>query len=114
MENSDRRKSRLSITPEQHKVLLDNFAICAFPNSARRLKLAGILNISPRSIQIWFQNRRQKAKSEGVRVDEMHSEVCGHRVTFIRLSSPYRCKSLDLLANLACMEYYRRHDESSK
>ncbi|KAI9296339.1 homeobox-domain-containing protein [Neoconidiobolus thromboides FSU 785] len=38
------------------------YMITPFPNRSLRVQLAKSLNLKPRTIQIWFQNRRQKAK----------------------------------------------------
>ncbi|KAL0074766.1 homeobox domain-containing protein, partial [Phycomyces blakesleeanus] len=52
-----RRTSR-----EQHKTLEDTFQANRKPNSKVRHALADQLCMPVRSVQVWFQNRRAKAK----------------------------------------------------
>ncbi|KAI7870161.1 homeobox domain-containing protein, partial [Spinellus fusiger] len=52
-----RRTSR-----EQHKTLEETFQINPKPNSKIRRHLAEQLEMPLRSVQVWFQNRRAKAK----------------------------------------------------
>ncbi|KAI7900174.1 uncharacterized protein BX663DRAFT_518844 [Cokeromyces recurvatus] len=55
-------RKRTRATAEQLAVLEDTFAVNVSPNSKLRKQLAEQLNMSERSIQIWFQNRRAKVK----------------------------------------------------
>ncbi|KAG0168607.1 hypothetical protein DFQ28_009298 [Apophysomyces sp. BC1034] len=55
-------RKRTRATPEQLAVLEDTFAMNVSPNSKLRKQLAERLQMSERSIQIWFQNRRAKTK----------------------------------------------------
>lgn len=57
------KRKRTVLTAGQQKMLNAFYKRCAFPDSEQRLKLGEMLNMSPRSIQIWFQNQRQKTKS---------------------------------------------------
>ncbi|KAJ9050230.1 hypothetical protein DSO57_1003938 [Entomophthora muscae] len=54
---------RTRISPQQLKILNCIFEEKKFPDAHEREILAQQLNISPRTIQIWFQNRRQKSRS---------------------------------------------------
>ncbi|KAI8071776.1 hypothetical protein BC940DRAFT_293697 [Gongronella butleri] len=58
--NGSRKRTRA--TPEQLAVLEDTFAANVSPNSKLRKQLSERLQMSERSIQIWFQNRRAKVK----------------------------------------------------
>ncbi|ORX62361.1 homeobox-domain-containing protein [Hesseltinella vesiculosa] len=58
--NGARKRTRA--TPEQLAVLEDTFAANVSPNSKLRKQLSERLQMSERSIQIWFQNRRAKVK----------------------------------------------------
>ncbi|KAJ9069129.1 hypothetical protein DSO57_1021796 [Entomophthora muscae] len=49
---------------EQVSVLNDAFRKDQFPTSAARLELATYLRMTPRAVQIWFQNKRQSLKSK--------------------------------------------------
>ncbi|RGB35062.1 homeobox domain-containing protein, partial [Rhizophagus diaphanus] len=55
-------KKRIRTTPEQVALLEDTFKTNPSPNSKIREALAEKLNMSERTIQIWFQNRRAKKK----------------------------------------------------
>lgn len=57
----DNRK-RTRATAEQLAVLEDTFAVTVSPNAKLRKQLSERLQMSERSIQIWFQNRRAKVK----------------------------------------------------
>lgn len=62
--NQTRRRSRTVMTPHQtrllHKVLEETY----FPTAAQRESLSRLLQVPQRTIQIWFQNQRQKAKHQ--------------------------------------------------
>ncbi|KAI9276898.1 hypothetical protein BDA99DRAFT_545074 [Phascolomyces articulosus] len=60
--SSTTTKKRTRATAEQLTVLEDTFAVNVSPNSKLRKQLAERLQMSERSIQIWFQNRRAKVK----------------------------------------------------
>lgn len=49
-------------TPFQLRVLWSVFTITSYPTSRTRESLAILLNISIRSVQIWFQNARQSRR----------------------------------------------------
>ncbi|KAI9251969.1 hypothetical protein BY458DRAFT_493534 [Sporodiniella umbellata] len=55
-------RKRTRATAEQLSVLEDTFAVNVSPNSKLRKQLSDQLQMSERSIQIWFQNRRAKVK----------------------------------------------------
>lgn len=56
------RRTRTILTPYQSRVLKRVLDQTLFPSTELRNSLATMLNIRPRTIQIWFQNQRQKAK----------------------------------------------------
>lgn len=56
-------KHRRRTTKAQFKVLEGTFREITKPNAALRKSLSIQLDMPPRAIQIWFQNRRAKAKS---------------------------------------------------
>ncbi|KZT03841.1 homeobox-domain-containing protein [Laetiporus sulphureus 93-53] len=53
------KKKRKRADPEQLKVLYETYNRTAFPTTEERAELARRLNMSARSVQIWFQNKRQ-------------------------------------------------------
>lgn len=57
-----RRPKRCKISREQLSVLINSFEEEPLPNFDQRQALAKMLGMTPRSVQIWFQNRRQRLK----------------------------------------------------
>lgn len=78
MQTTHMRKSRTTMTPDQSRALMSSFARDAFPSTSAREKLSKALGISPRSVQIWFQNQRQKARSSAraLHRQEQHKRCC--------------------------------------
>ncbi|KAI9469697.1 MAG: hypothetical protein EXX96DRAFT_491710 [Benjaminiella poitrasii] len=72
-ENSSRKRTRA--TPEQLAILEKTFVINPSPNNRLREQLSHQLNMSERSIQIWFQNRRAKVKNVAKRNSMLHDEM---------------------------------------
>ena len=62
-------QSRCTLAPEQLEVLKAVFARQPLPSAEQRHSLAKRLGITPRSIQVWFQNRRQRHKVAGTLVN---------------------------------------------
>ncbi|KNE54407.1 hypothetical protein AMAG_00381 [Allomyces macrogynus ATCC 38327] len=58
-----RRRNRTIMSAFQTCVLRRVLALTAFPSTQVREMLAAELGMSPRTVQIWFQNQRQKAKA---------------------------------------------------
>ncbi|KAJ1629663.1 hypothetical protein T492DRAFT_873011 [Pavlovales sp. CCMP2436] len=58
----ERTIKRSTFSPEQLSVLEEAFITNPLPNLAARHLLAEELGLTPRTIQVWFQNRRQKVK----------------------------------------------------
>lgn len=57
-----KNKKRQRATPQQLQVLLDEFTINNTPNSKRREEIGQKIDMTERSVQIWFQNKRAKSK----------------------------------------------------
>ncbi|ORX95944.1 Homeodomain-like protein, partial [Basidiobolus meristosporus CBS 931.73] len=55
-------KHRKRTTKSQFRVLERAFQENPKPNNAVRRTLAQELSMTPRGVQVWFQNRRAKAK----------------------------------------------------
>ena len=55
-------KHRKRTSKKQLEVLEKTFETCIRPDSKLRKKLGDQLNMTPRAVQIWFQNRRAKIK----------------------------------------------------
>lgn len=58
----ERTIKRSTFSPEQLRVLEEAFGANPLPNLATRHALAEELGLTPRTVQVWFQNRRQKVK----------------------------------------------------
>ncbi|TCD71244.1 hypothetical protein EIP91_011722 [Steccherinum ochraceum] len=56
------KKKRKRADAEQLKVLNETYARTAFPSTEERIELAKKLGMSARSVQIWFQNKRQSMR----------------------------------------------------
>jgi len=56
---------RISLNKDQRAVLEAVYAVEKLPDSSLRDRLSKYLNLSTRQIQVWFQNRRQRAKAVG-------------------------------------------------
>jgi len=54
---------RMCLTRDQRAVLEAVYAIEKLPDAALRERLSTYLNLSARQVQVWFQNRRQRAKA---------------------------------------------------
>ncbi|KZO99206.1 hypothetical protein CALVIDRAFT_525688 [Calocera viscosa TUFC12733] len=61
-------KRRRRTTPEELAVLESEYGRCTLPDAKNRVRIGGLTNMSARSVQIWFQNKRQtdKRKAQGL------------------------------------------------
>lgn len=69
------KKKRKRTAPDQLKVLEDVFSGHQHPNLLLRNQLAVQLGMTPRSVQIWFQNRRAKARNMEFTSSNVNSSV---------------------------------------
>lgn len=113
MEFNVKKRKRTVLTAKQHKMLSRSFEDCAFPDAEQRLSLGKLLNMTPRTVQIWFQNQRQKVKNNSPddRSNESSEETL-ESVEDIRKND--MVKSLEALAHLASMEYDRKFGNAKK
>ena len=63
------RTKRTEYTATDLKTLEDAFAVSDFARGARRDELAKQLGVRPRSITIWFQNKRAKIRAQRAQID---------------------------------------------
>ncbi|KAI8976273.1 Homeodomain-like protein [Pilobolus umbonatus] len=63
-------KQRRRTSPHQLKTLESSFLENTKPNANTRRLLAQELGMTPRGVQIWFQNRRAKAKLQKRKMNE--------------------------------------------
>ncbi|KAJ2547814.1 hypothetical protein EV175_005069 [Coemansia sp. RSA 1933] len=87
-------KKRNRLRPEQTRRLMEIFEKTPKPDSEVRKVLGKQLEMTPRTVQIWFQNRRAKLKRESNTVNLMRNSVyaasgifdgrSAHRLTYNR------------------------------
>jgi hypothetical protein len=63
-------KERKRATWQQRLVLENLFQTNQYPDFQLRAELAKQLKMSPRKVQVWFQNRRTKAKNKQIRTTQ--------------------------------------------
>ncbi|XP_008801538.2 homeobox-leucine zipper protein HOX19-like isoform X2 [Phoenix dactylifera] len=71
-ENEDDRggtRKKLRLTKEQSMLLEDSFRSHNTLSSARKHYLAQLLNLRPRQVEVWFQNRRARTKLKQTEVE---------------------------------------------
>ncbi|KAJ2854838.1 hypothetical protein J3B02_002478 [Coemansia erecta] len=68
-----RRRTRTTLTPYQLRVLFRVWERTQYPSSDLRSRLASNLMMTPRNVQIWFQNQRQKTKERAEMRRRTHS-----------------------------------------
>ncbi|KAJ7283001.1 hypothetical protein C8J57DRAFT_1297255 [Mycena rebaudengoi] len=66
------KKKRKRADAAQLRVLNETYARTAFPSTEERLALAKALDMSPRSVQIWFQNKRQSMRQTNRQSSSAH------------------------------------------
>ncbi|KAJ9065815.1 hypothetical protein DSO57_1015643 [Entomophthora muscae] len=54
---------RHRMSPYQTLILEGVYCQTSYPSNSLRRRLAAELNLTPRMIQVWFQNKRQKLRS---------------------------------------------------
>ena len=59
-----KKQTRWEIDDATHLILESIFKVEKFPNADMRMRLGFDLNVSPRQVQVWFQNKRQRSTSQ--------------------------------------------------
>ncbi|CAG9787286.1 unnamed protein product [Diatraea saccharalis] len=85
------KRHRTAFTTDQLTALETEYQIAQYINRERRIELSQILNLTERSIKIWFQNRRMKTKKEREENTTPHSLET-------EISSSQRCENLNLFS----------------
>ncbi|XP_039046553.1 homeobox-leucine zipper protein HAT3-like isoform X2 [Hibiscus syriacus] len=78
-ENASRKKLRLS--KEQSLLLEETFKEHSTLNPKQKLALAKELNLRPRQVEVWFQNRRARTKLKQTEVDCEYLKRCCENLT---------------------------------
>ncbi|KAJ3012118.1 UNVERIFIED_CONTAM: hypothetical protein HDU68_001361 [Siphonaria sp. JEL0065] len=89
---SDGSRKRVHPTKQQQDLLERFFEQNPKPNSKERAEICKAVNINSRSVQVWFQNRRVKAKKEQHREEEDGSTSSSSEAPY----SPYRRDSFPI------------------
>ncbi|KAG0320048.1 hypothetical protein BGZ99_004699, partial [Dissophora globulifera] len=71
------RRRRLTVDETEH--LLDQFYRNEKPSTRERAAIAAHLNLDPRTVQVWFQNRRAKLKRDDSLVRVIYGEEIGQQ-----------------------------------
>ncbi|CAK8543382.1 unnamed protein product [Lathyrus sativus] len=79
-ENGSTRK-KLRLTKEQSAFLEDSFKEHTTLNPKQKLALAKQLNLRPRQVEVWFQNRRARTKLKQTEVDCEYLKKCCETLT---------------------------------
>lgn len=74
-------KHRKRTTRQQLKVLEETFKTTQKPDANVRKALAAQLDMTPRNVQVWFQNRRAKDKTLAKRAQKIVEDVQGRQST---------------------------------
>lgn len=73
------KKKRKRADAAQLKVLNETYARTAFPSTEERAELARKLDMSARSVQIWFQNKRQAARQTSRQASSSTNNASRHQ-----------------------------------
>lgn len=93
------RRMRTVMSSHQSKVLQEYFEQTPFPSTELREELSRTLKMRPRTIQIWFQNQRQKKKNK--------KEYYPHYTK--EYMDDYR--RLNILASVAASLYFKKQED---
>ena len=67
------KKKRRRTSPEQLRILVNTFLRYPMPSLQMRVELSKKLGMTPRAVQVWFQNRRAKEKMDHKRAEYAYS-----------------------------------------
>ncbi|KAJ3224864.1 hypothetical protein HDU81_008282 [Chytriomyces hyalinus] len=94
---ADGKRKRVHPTREQQALLETFFQTTPKPNSKERADICNQVNINMRSVQVWFQNRRAKAKKEADSCSQedtaADSSECGASAVALSAETETACPS---------------------
>jgi hypothetical protein len=70
------RKSRRIWQPHEVSFLQAVYAHCPYPPTAERNRLARMMHVTPRRVQIWFQNARARAQRVAAGASNISWQQC--------------------------------------
>jgi hypothetical protein len=98
--NNVSKKSRARTTPEQLYHLQALFQITTLPTQQQRQLLGSQIGMTPRAVQVWFQNRRQNQKRcKPVSYTRLPSPPMSDSTHSDRSASPEPKMSIDFLCD---------------
>ncbi|GAA0183959.1 hypothetical protein LIER_42492 [Lithospermum erythrorhizon] len=74
--NTNGVRKKLMLTKEQTKFLEERFKCHPTINTTQKQVIAASLNLKPRQVEVWFQNRRARRKLKQVEVDYKLMKKC--------------------------------------
>ncbi|OAG31181.1 hypothetical protein NEDG_01594 [Nematocida displodere] len=86
-----KKRVRTVMTPMQSETLKRYFKVNSFPSAEDRAAISGTLGMKPRTVQVWFQNQRQKMKQmiqeeekiKNLRQENTHFEEKGEETLWV-------------------------------
>jgi Homeodomain len=95
-----KKRVRTVMTPAQSDSLKKYFRMNNFPTTEMRQSISEALGMKPRTVQIWFQNQRQKMKSI-VSEEAKAQQRRGEEVMYISAQQQRDERGLQVLAQVA-------------
>lgn len=102
MEQMKKKRNRISMTAQQQRILLIELDRNAFPSKEYRDKLANDLGLEPKSIQIWFQNQRQRVR-KSARMERQHQEYDQRQKSFTGVGGWTSWKPYPITGDKSCI-----------
>lgn len=72
-------QTRNQYTKEQKSVLEKSYLALAYVSIRRREEMAQELNLTPKQVKVWYQNRRQKDKRRDLKLRKMQQQQQDHQ-----------------------------------
>lgn len=92
LKKSKRSKIKVKKTQLQQNVLSRIYSITRLPSTKTRNDIALLIGISPRSVQVWFQNRRQCDKSNNKNdFNDDISDISSNELFYIVINCKKKC-----------------------
>lgn len=103
--NFEKKRNRTKMNNKQFSILREAFIKDIFPHSEKRKELANQLGLPQKTIQIWFQNQRQRAK---IIEDEFKNNIIREILDNNEIKGiPEELIPLEILSSISTMELKR-------
>ena len=93
MGGQERRWKRWKLTVSDVRTLQARLAENAFPTLKERRAFAAEMGVTPRQVQVWFQNQRQRAKS----AEPVHRQILETSLRGFGMTHEQACESAEYL-----------------